>query len=66
LWPTKQIKTIFQNEPTKLTHSEQSPDGTGPGTEIVKIWAERDGNEDGRGYHIEKEASDWQENEVCK
>lgn len=63
--PTIQIKNIFQDEPTKLTPGDKSPDGSGIGTEIAKIRAERDGNGDGRVYHIEIEASDGQENGIC-
>jgi hypothetical protein len=41
------VTSIFQDEPVK-----KGPDGTGVGTSIPSVRAQRDGGGDGRVYHI--------------
>lgn len=59
------VTAIAQDEPTKIGPGDQSPDGFGKGTDIAKVRAERDGNGDGRFYHIWLEASDGKKNGTC-
>jgi YVTN family beta-propeller protein len=59
------ITAIAQDEPTKIGPGDQSPDGFGKGTDIAKVRAERDGNADGRFYHIWLEASDGKKKGTC-
>ena len=59
------ITAIAQDEPTKIQPGDPSPDGFGIGTDIAKVRAERDGNDNGRFYHIWLEASDGKKDGTC-
>ncbi|HZC49228.1 MAG TPA: hypothetical protein VE244_09225, partial [Nitrososphaeraceae archaeon] len=61
---TIRIISIFQDEPTKLNPGDPSPDGTGIGTSIAQVRAERLGAGDGRIYTIEFAADDGK-GEMC-
>lgn len=53
------ITAIYQDEPTNgLGDGDQSPDGTGIGTDTASLRVERSGTGDGRVYHVMFEASD--------
>ncbi|MDQ4073534.1 MAG: glycoside hydrolase [Thermoproteota archaeon] len=55
---TIRITSIYQDEPTRLNPGDPKPDGTGIGSNSAQIRSERDGNGDGRVYHIEFIADD--------
>jgi hypothetical protein len=56
---TIRITGIHQDEPTHgLATEDQSPDGTGTGTDTANVRAERSGTGDGRVYHISFTAND--------
>ena len=53
------IDSIFQDEPTNgLGDGDQSPDGSGIGTDTAQVRAERSGEDNGRVYHINFTADD--------
>ncbi len=57
------ITGIFQDEPVNsmgMGDGNTCPDGTGVGTSIASVRAERNGRGDGRVYHISYTASDGQ------
>jgi hypothetical protein len=51
-------ETINQDEPIKINAGDPSPDGGGIGTDTARVRAQRDGNGDGRLYHIAFTADD--------
>jgi CSLREA domain-containing protein len=55
---TIKILSIFQDEP--VGKGKSAPDGRGIDTDTAEVRAERDGNGNGRVYHIEFEATDEQ------
>ncbi len=55
---TVNITSIHQDEPTKISPADPSPDGADVGTNTAQVRAERDGNGDGRVYHIGFTADD--------
>jgi hypothetical protein len=59
------ITSIYQDEPTHgLGSGDQSPDGTGVGTDKANVRAEGTGTGDGRVYHIRFTADDGK-NGMC-
>ena len=59
------ITSIYQDEPTHgLGSGDQSPDGTGVGTDKATVRGERSGSGDGRVYHISFTADDGK-NGMC-
>jgi hypothetical protein len=55
---TVTITNIHQDEPTKIIPGDPSPDGANVGTNTAQVRAERNGNGDGRVYHIGFTADD--------
>ena len=63
---TVNITSIHQDEPTKISPADPSPDGADVGTSTCSGKAERDGNGDGRVYHIGFTADDGKGKAVVK
>ncbi len=56
---TVSVTSIFQDEPTNGTgDGDTSPDGQGIGSSTAEVRSERQGNSNGRYYHITVSASD--------
>jgi YVTN family beta-propeller protein len=58
------ITKVLQDEPTQINPGDNSPDAAIINKDLVQLRAERDGNGDGRIYHIQFTVSD-QNRDIC-
>jgi len=59
------ITKVLQDEPTAINPGDNSPDASVTNNDLVQLRAERDGNGDGRVYHIQFTVSDNQDRDIC-